>query len=111
VEDQGNLALGANCQVFAYELLRFFGKTVPDYRSSDLWEDEDSTRKVADFEPLDFMVYNSKPEPYGAHIGVYIGDGNVIHLSKNNGIPKVEKHEALLAQEKYAIFIGAKRVI
>ena len=30
---------GANCQVYAYELLRFNNKNIPDYRSRELWED------------------------------------------------------------------------
>ena len=30
---------GANCQQYAYELLRAFGYATPDFRSSDLWAD------------------------------------------------------------------------
>jgi len=37
---------GANCQYFAYELLRHFGFTIPDFRSSNLWEDKIYTKKV-----------------------------------------------------------------
>src|ERR1700757_3112860 len=34
---------GANCQQYAYEFLREFGYTIPDFRSSDLWEDTKPT--------------------------------------------------------------------
>jgi murein DD-endopeptidase / murein LD-carboxypeptidase len=30
---------GANCQQYAYAILRYFGRQIPDFRSSDLWED------------------------------------------------------------------------
>ena len=40
---------GANCQQFAYELVRYFGIQVPDLRSSDLWADEVYTEKVSEY--------------------------------------------------------------
>lgn len=56
------------------------------------------------------MLYNNNPSAYGAHVGLYIGDGFIYHLSKENGIPKVEEHNKLLTQSKYIYFIGAKRI-
>lgn len=49
----------ANCQLFAYELLRYFGKYIPDFRSSNLWEDNIWTQRVDTFEPLDLVLYNA----------------------------------------------------
>jgi len=96
--------------LFAYELLRHFGKTLPPFRSSELWADKQYTLVVAQPDALDLMLYHSKPQAYGAHIGVYVGDGIIYHLSLSNGTPKFERHVDLLKQEKYRYFIGAKRV-
>lgn len=111
VKQQENLSLGANCQVFAYAVLKYFGKSLPDFRSSELWDDDIFTLSVDKFWPLDIMLYHSVPKAYGAHVGLYLGDGKVLHLSRANRIPKIETHEQLVAQEKYQFFIGAKRVL
>ncbi|WP_087016247.1 hydrolase [Thaumasiovibrio subtropicus] len=110
VENEEDLTLGANCQVFAYSLLRHFGLMPPCLRSSELWADEVDTYVVTELKPLDIMMYNHSPVAYGAHVGVYWGNGQVLHLSLDNGKPKLESHEALLTQRKYCHFIGAKRV-
>ncbi|OAD18632.1 cell wall-associated hydrolase [Candidatus Thiomargarita nelsonii] len=111
VENQVNLNLGANCQVYAYELLRYFGKNPPMYRSSELWRDSQYTAKTKNYKILDLMLYNKTPQSYGAHVGIYVGNGNVLHLSSDIGYPVIQKHEELILQEKYSCFIGAKRVI
>lgn len=36
---QRPIAEGANCQRYAYGVLALFGRTVPDHRSSELWDD------------------------------------------------------------------------
>ena len=105
-----DLTGGANCQVFAYELLRHFGKTIPDFRSSELWEDESFTHEVTSFEPLDLLLYNKEQQAWGAHIGVFIGDDSIIHLSKRIGLPAIWKHKDFATQQQYKYFIGAKRV-
>jgi N-dimethylarginine dimethylaminohydrolase len=53
---------GANCQHFAYELLRHFGVTVPDFRSSELWADTVYTERVLEFELLDLLLWNKTPD-------------------------------------------------
>ncbi len=112
VKEQENLALGANCQVYVYELLKEFNKEVPNFRSSDLWEDTVYTKKVeTDFLPLDIMLYNNKRGAFGAHLALYIGYDKVLHLSKDNETPMVETHEAMRTQRKYRYFIGTKRII
>lgn len=104
---------GANCQLFAYELLRDCGKKIPPLRSSNLWEDTENTLVVDDsnFECLDLMLYHSEDNAWGAHVGVYIGKGLVLHLSQENGIPEVRRHESFSEIERYQYFIGAKRVL
>jgi len=49
---------GANCQAFAYAVLRHFGRDVSDFRSSDLWEDTRQTERVAEPAPLDLLLFN-----------------------------------------------------
>ncbi|MDB5264906.1 MAG: hydrolase [Parcubacteria group bacterium] len=103
------LEKGANCQYFAYELLKYFGYKVPDLRSSNLWEDETYTRRVEVLEPLDILFFNSKEESYGAHMGVYIGSDKVIHLSKEVGYPIVWDLKDFKNHPNYSVLLGAKR--
>jgi len=101
---------GANCQHFSYELLRYFGKMVPNLRSKEIWEDEEYTEKVDTLEPLDIVLFNKNIDAWGAHMGVYLGDGNVIHLSKVVGYPVIWPLEQFRDVAQYAVFIGAKRI-
>ena len=107
-----DLSKGANCQAFAYALLRHFGRTISDLRSSDLWEDTRETVRVAGaLEPLDLLLFGPTTDAYGAHIGVYLGEGRVIHLAKRVGKPVIWPIEHFARESGYEIFIGAKRVI
>lgn len=100
---------GANCQHFAYEFLRHFGRTLPDLWSSELWESPASTRVTAPFEPLDLLLFNRTPNPYGAHLAVFVGEGQALHLSKKVGHPAVWRLEQFLALPEYSVLIGGKR--
>jgi murein DD-endopeptidase / murein LD-carboxypeptidase len=104
------LGAGANCQHFAYELLRHFGLTVPHFRSSELWEDTNHTKKVIALEPLDLLLWNKTQEARGAHVGVYLGDDQIIHLSKAIGTASIWTLKEFQQHEQYTYFIGAKRV-
>jgi murein DD-endopeptidase / murein LD-carboxypeptidase len=117
---------GANCQHYAYELIRSFGLVIPNFRSSELWEDEACTRVVTGaFAPLDLLLFNATPEPWGAHVAVYLGEGSdcreelAIHLCRRVARPRfgslkispgVPNMDALLAaNESYLRF--ERRVI
>src|SRR5881227_2037458 len=77
---------GANCQQFAYELIRHFGFAPPDYRSSELWEDATHTQVVmGELEPCDLLLFNRTPAAWGAHVAVYLGGGQAVHLAKREG--------------------------
>ena len=102
---------GANCQQFAYELLRHFGLSIPDFRSRELWQDTTHTQRTDTLDILDLLLWNRTDEPYGAHVGVYIGDGKAVHLSKENGQPVIESLAGFQENPMYRVFIGAKRVI
>ncbi len=111
VKNQSDLSLGANCQVFAYELLAYFNIYPPQFRSSELWNDKTYTKLVNNMKKLDILLYNKTLDSYGAHVGVYIGNEKVIHLSQSIGKPEIIDHKELLLRTKYKFFLGAKRVI
>ncbi|WP_431676831.1 hydrolase [Kitasatospora sp. KL5] len=101
---------GANCQLYAYAVLAHFGLRAPALRSSDLWEDTGSTLRVAEPAPLDLLLFNAGPDPYGAHVGVCAGEGAVLHLCAEVGRPAVWSLAEFAARERYRVLIGAKRV-
>ena len=100
----------ANCQYFAYELLKHFDHKLPDFRSSDLWEDVIYTKQVEELLPLDIVFFNNNADSYGSHLGIYIGANKVIHLSKEVGYPTVWDLEEFKKRTEYKTFVGAKRV-
>ncbi|HVA78184.1 MAG TPA: hypothetical protein VNF27_09825 [Candidatus Binataceae bacterium] len=104
------LAHGANCQHFAYELLRHYGLAVPDFRSSHLWRDRRFTRRVVRLRPLDLLLFNRTRRARGAHVAVYLGQRRAIHLSKQVGTPAIWTLDEFAAQPRYRVFLGAKRV-
>jgi hypothetical protein len=101
---------GANCQQFAYELIRHFGFAPPDYRSSELWEDERHTQPVVgELAPCDLLLFNRTSTAWGAHVAVYLGSKLAIHLSQRAGVPVIWKIEDFSSRPEYACFIGARR--
>jgi hypothetical protein len=106
----GNAGLtgGANCQTFAYAVLRHFGSSVPDRRSSELWHDREHTFVVAAWEPLDLILFNRTHEAFGAHIGVFAGD-RILHLCESIGRPALWDISQFAERREYCVLIGAKR--
>jgi murein DD-endopeptidase / murein LD-carboxypeptidase len=102
---------GANCQQYAYEFVRAFGFTIPDLRSSGLWADVAHTATVELPQPFDLVLLNGKPNPWGAHLGVYLGNSLVLHLCKKIGAPAIESIESLTQRPKYRCLIGFKRIL
>jgi hypothetical protein len=100
---------GANCQVFAYALLRHFGFEVGPLRSSELWTDTRWTRRVDEMEPLDLVLFNGSEEAWGAHVGVCVEPGRVIHLCKEIGTPVVWGLDEFRSRPRYAVLVGIKR--
>lgn len=91
-------------------LLKHFGVSVPPFRSSQLWEDQESSQGVHELEPLNLLLFNDSHNSWGAHVAVYLGDDMVIHLSKKIGQPAIGPLSELLLEPKYRVFIGAKRI-
>lgn len=101
---------GANCQVYAYELLRFNNKNIPDYRSRELWEDTIYSNIVSwEYQPLDILFFNKELNPYGAHLGIYIWDNKVLHNSKDIWKSSIFELNNFKEIGKYKICIWAKR--
>lgn len=107
---RGNLRDGANCQLWAYEVLDHFGIVVPDLRSDELWNDGQATERVDEPRPLDLVLYNHSNEPYGAHVGIWTGDA-VAHLCREVGRPTVWSQADFDARARYATRIGFKRAL
>lgn len=110
VGERPGVELGANCQLFAYAVLRHFGLAVPDLRSSDLWTDTRTTTRVTTVRPLDLLLFNRTDEPYGAHVGVRLHDDRVLHLCAEIGRPAVWTPGDFAERERYRVLLGAKRV-
>ncbi|MFJ5774629.1 hydrolase [Streptomyces sp. NPDC093094] len=105
------LEQGANCQLFAYEVLRHFGLAPPDLRSSELWADTQATVRVSVAQPLDLVLFNATGDAYGAHVGVWADEGRVLHLCAETGRPVVWEPEEFTKRQRYRVLIGLKRVI
>lgn len=104
------LKTGANCQVFAYYILRLNDKFVPEYRSSELWADTEFSEFIKkDFQVLDILFFHKNDKAYGAHVAVYLGNNKAIHISKKNKIPVIWELETFLKQPEYQFFLGGKR--
>jgi hypothetical protein len=103
-----NVTDGANCQTFAYAVLRHFGRTIPDFRSSELWRDRKHTFVVSAWEPLDLVLFGRSREAFGAHIGVCAGD-RILHLCRSVGRPVLWDLCQFSARPAYCVTIGAKR--
>ncbi|MGW7573938.1 cell wall hydrolase [Streptomyces sp. NPDC054765] len=111
-----DLAEGANCQRYAYAVLRHFGLLIPPLRSAELWADERATRRTGRPRPLDLVLFDGGPVPdrppgYGAHVGVHLGPDQVLHLCREAGRPAVWRYADFAARPRYGRFLGAKRAV
>jgi cell wall-associated NlpC family hydrolase len=102
---------GANCQQYAYDFLRAFGFTIPDFRSSDLWVDTAQTVFAKRPKPFDLVLVHNAPVAWGAHVGVYLGNGHILHLSKKIGAPAIESVQSIMRRAEYRYLLGFKRIL
>ncbi|MEF3114773.1 cell wall hydrolase [Streptomyces chrestomyceticus] len=111
-----DVTAGANCQLYAYAVLRHFGHEVPPLRSAELWADTAATVRAEPPGPLDLVLFDAgqapgRPPGYGAHVGVHLGPDQVLHLCKEAGRPAVWTYADFARRARYARFLGAKRVL
>jgi cell wall-associated NlpC family hydrolase len=111
VAKRPGVADGANCQLFAYEVLRHFGLDPPALRSSELWADTQATSRVLTAQPLDLILVNATAESWGAHVGVWVGDDQILHLCAEIGHPAVWRMNDFAARQRYRTLVGIKRVV
>jgi len=102
---------GANCQQYAYSLLRHFGFVIPDFRSSELWDDTLHTRVSSGMQQFDLVLLHHEPRSYGAHVGLCVGPGLILHLSRGIGVPALETLAELQQRPEYRYLIGCKSVL
>ncbi|MGW4881048.1 hydrolase [Streptomyces sp. NPDC004262] len=102
---------GANCQLFAYAVLRHFSLAPPDLRSSELWADTRATARVSIAQPLDLVLFNATDDAYGAHVGVWVTEGRVLHLCAEVRRPVVWEVTDFAKRQRYRVLIGFKRVV
>ena len=81
---------GTNCQQYAYTVLRHFRFVIPDFRSSELWDDTLHTRISPQMQQFDLVLLNRESQSCGAHVGLAVGDGLVLHLCRAVGVPALE---------------------
>jgi hypothetical protein len=101
---------GSNCQRFAYGVLNLFGLNCPPLRSSNLWEEESVTKVVDRPTPLDLVFFGASPDPYGAHLGVWMAPDEILHLCSEVGVPAVWSMEEFAERPRYKWVIGFKRI-
>ena len=101
---------GANCQHFVYELLRHYGYKIPDFRSSQLWEDRKHTRQVRAMRPLDLLLFNPNRKSWGTHFAICVGPDRFLHLCREIGRPVVWTKAQFHKRARYHILIGIKRM-
>ncbi len=104
-----NWRTGANCQLFAYGVLALHGWDVVDLRSDELWADTASTISVNEPQQLDLVLFQKDERPHGAHVGVVVGDDQVLHLCQEVAIPAVWPWAEFVARPSYRVVIGFKR--
>lgn len=102
---------GANCQQYAYSILRHFGFEILDLRSSDLWEDAVHTAVTNKMKPFDLVLVHRNQESFGAHVGLCVGQDLVLHLSKNIDSPAIETLAGMQRRAEYNYLIGFKTVL
>lgn len=104
------MSQGANCQRFAYGVLRLFGRAVPPHRSSELWGDARLAHvDIHDLRRLDLVLFNRTDDPWGAHIAVALDEG-LLHLCSEVGRPAVWAWSDFAERERYQVVVGAIRV-
>ena len=105
------MSAGSNCQRYAYAVLAQFGRHIPPLRSAELWADLGYTETVEAPEPLDVVLYAPTAEPFGAHAGIWLGDGQILHLCEEVGTPVVWSQDDFDARDSYRTRIGFKRAL
>ncbi|HTW11086.1 MAG TPA: hypothetical protein VME46_26535 [Acidimicrobiales bacterium] len=109
-EEPSSWLKGADCQRYAYGVLSLFGLFCPPLRSSELWADTSATTLADQPAPLDLALFNATNDPFGAHVGLWMGRSTLLHLCREVGRPTAWSFGAFKQRPRYATLIGFKRV-
>ena len=108
----GPIEAGANCQRYAYAVLAQYGLRVPPVRSSELWTHPGIGRVPGqDLRPLDLVLFNESPSPFGAHVGIHMAPDQVLHLCAEMGRPVVWGYAEFGNRLRYGRLLGGARVL
>jgi hypothetical protein len=64
-----------------------------------------------DERPLDLVLYGPNADPYGARVGVIVGDDAVLHLCAEVNRPAVWSEREFARRERYSCRIGVRRCL
>lgn len=59
--------------------------------------------------PLDLVLFNRTQRAFGAHVGIFVGGDQILHLSKQVGVASVWRLNEFARLPRYSTIIGAKR--
>lgn len=94
-----SLTNGVDCSGFTYRVYEAFGYTLP--RTSYAQRSAGRAVDYADAQPGDLIMYSG-------HVGIYIGDGQIVHASNSKPYPKggIKVNKAT-----YRSIIGVRRIV
>ncbi len=90
-----SLTHGADCSGFTYKIYQNFGYSIP--RTSYLQRSAGKEVSYADAQPGDLICYDG-------HVGMYIGDGKIVHASSAKTGIKVSKAQ-------YRTILSVRRIV
>ena len=77
-----SLTKGVDCSGFVQQVYQYFGYSLP--RVSRDQAKKYTKISVSELKPGDLVFYGRIKDNYINHVGIYIGNGQVIHASQNN---------------------------
>lgn len=94
-----SLTNGVDCSGFTYRVYEAFGYTLP--RTSYAQRSSGRAVEYKDAQPGDLIMYSG-------HVGIYIGDGYIVHASNSKPYPKggIKVNKAT-----YRSIIGVRRIV
>jgi hypothetical protein len=75
-------------------------------RFSELRADTRITARVSVAQPLDLLLFNATDDAYGAHVGVWVKEGRVLHLCAEERHPVVWEMTEFAKRQRYRLRLG-----
>lgn len=101
---------GANCQSYAFAMLRLFGVAIPPHRSSELFVDPNLAHvSVSDATTLDLVLFSDYEEAWGAHVALCLNSSELVHLSADVGRPSIWTWTDFAVRMRYSTVVAVLR--